>query len=121
MVDWKTQYAKHAAGALSVAAAGGFLLGALSAPDRPRSSDARRVRRDHRDAPPTPTTGFRPGPRQRAAVAFVDTRDQVVEALLNLASVKVIEVIGRFVPGFGDELSRTQGVGSTRGLEGRRT
>lgn len=92
--DWRTHYRNHPRVLLGMALTGGLLIGAMAR--RGRSAG-------HAAAPVTMAR-----PRSRASRQLGDTWLSVSDALLGVASAKVMALVSSVVPGFGEQVSRAQ-------------
>ena len=93
LADWRTHYRKNPKLLLGIALSGGLVLGAMSV--RGQSS--------RNDEEPR-SIGLSPR-RNRASRQFEDTWRLVSDALLGVASAKVIEFVSHVVPGFREQLN----------------
>ena len=104
LADWRTQYRNHAGASLALAFGGGIALGLLArrSGSRPRYSYT-----DRPDVEPSRPVGFHPlkaigeNPKVRQQVGEV--WDEILEALITVASAKAVDMLGSVVPGFRDE------------------
>jgi hypothetical protein len=102
--DWRTHYRNNPKAALGIALAGGLVLGAMA-----RRGQASRL---HEAADIVPRL---PRPQSRFSRQLEDTWLSVTDALLGVATAKVIAAIGSVVPGFNDQVNRAQsGSGSSQ-------
>ncbi len=93
LADWRTHYRNNPAVMLGAALGTGVLLGALS------GGGARPSRRDGREHQE------RSSPRVSAAGQRIEeTWQHISDALLGVASARVMEFIGNIVPGFSEQL-----------------
>lgn len=111
LTDWRAQYRNHAGASLALAFGGGVALGLLA-----RRSNARPAYsyQDHRpEAEPSRPVGFHPlkaigeNPKVRQQVGEV--WDEILEALITIASAKAVDLLGSVVPGFRDEFDARHG------------
>lgn len=102
--DWRAQYRSHAGVSLALAFGGGIALGLLARRSGSRSSFSYP---DRPDAEPARPVGFHPlkaigeNPKVRQQVGEV--WDEILEALITVASAKAVDLLGSVVPGFRDE------------------
>lgn len=102
--DWRTHYRKNPKLLLGIALGAGLVLGAMAR--RGRSS------RTH-DA--IDTSARVPRPQSRTSRQIENTWLSVSDALLGIASAKVMALVGSLVPGFSEQVNHTQpGSGSDR-------
>ena len=95
--DWRTHYRNNPKVALGIAVAGGLVLGAM----------ARRGR--HSSFPDSTEVIARyPRPQSRLSRQIEDTWLTVSDALLGLAAAKVMAVVSSVVPGFSEQVNRSQ-------------
>jgi hypothetical protein len=107
--DWRTHYRNNPKAALGIALAGGFVLGALA-----RRGQAPRL---HDAADLVPRL---PRPQSRLSRQLEDTWLSVSDALLGVATAKVITAIGSVVPGFTEQLNRSpSGSAPSQRISGR--
>ena len=93
LADWRTYYRSNPKLLLGIALGGGLILGALA-------GRARHARRDYASEP----VARLPRSRGRAAAQIEDTWQNISDALLGVASAKVIEFVSNVIPGFSDQL-----------------
>lgn len=104
LTDWRAQYRNHAGASIALAFGGGVALGLLARRSRSRPSY---TYADRPDAEPSRPVGFHPlkaigdNPKVRQQVGEV--WDEILEALITVASVKAVDLLGSVVPGFRDE------------------
>lgn len=100
LADWRTQYRNHAGVSLALAFGGGVALGLLAR----RGSAPRSDRPDLESARPA---GFNPlraiGENPKVKQRVGEVWDEILEALITIASAKAVDVLGSVVPGFRDE------------------
>ena len=95
--DWRTHYRSNPKLALGIALAGGLALGAMARRGRPsRFPDAPEAIARH------------PRPQSRLSRQIEDTWLTVSDALLGVAAAKVMAVVGSVVPGFSEQVNRSQ-------------
>ena len=93
--DWRTHYRNNPTVLLGIALAGGLVLGAMAKRGRPsRFSDA------------ADTIARLPRPQSRLSRQLEDTWLSVSDALLGVATAKVMAVVGSVVPGFNEHVNR---------------
>lgn len=103
LVDWRQQFRKHAGATLAVAATVGAVVGMIT---------ARRRRQRPVFSPVASEPAFRRAtnmvraldPQDRAGRAASELRDGVVDALVGLASAKAVDLLGRVLPGFNEQI-----------------
>jgi len=104
LTDWRSQYRNHAGASIALAFGGGVALGLLARRASPRRSYAYA---DRPDPEPSRPVGFHPlraigeNPKVRQQVGEV--WDEILEALITVASAKAVDLLGSVVPGFRDE------------------
>jgi len=115
LVDWRQQFRKHVGATLAVAATVGVVVGMATAP-----------RRRHQRPLFAPAVAPEPAlrratsvvraidPQDRAGRAVGELRDGVVDALVGLASAKAVELLGRVLPGFNDQVARGRAYSGSR-------
>ena len=97
MTDWRRHYRNHPWQLLGAALATGVVLGIVAGGRGSRSSQSfAAVTQD-------PTA---PRPRNRAINRLEKDWHHISDALMGVASAKVMEFVGNLVPGFRDELHR---------------
>jgi hypothetical protein len=102
LADWRTHYRKNPALLLTVALAGGLVLGAITAGGAPSRDGAHELDAYRRRG-------------NRASRQLSDTLLAIAEAVLGVASAKIIEFVSNSVPGFSDQIAdrqRDSGVGN---------
>jgi hypothetical protein len=101
MTDWRTQYRNHAGVSLALAFGGGVALGLLAR----RGSSVPRF--DRPDLEPARPAGFNPlkaiGENPKVKRQVGEVWDEILEALITIASAKAVDLLGSVVPGFRDE------------------
>ena len=101
LTDWRSQYRNHAGVSIALAFGGGIALGLLA-----RRSGGSVPRYSPPEDPSRPV-GFHPlkaigeNPKVKAQVGEV--WDEILEALITVASAKAVDLLGTVVPGFRDE------------------
>ncbi len=102
--DWRTHYRNNPTVALGIALAGGVMLGAMARRGRPsRFTDSAEA------------IALQPRPQSRLSRHIEDTWLTVSDALLGLATAKVMAVVSSAVPGFSEHVNRSQlGSGSSQ-------
>jgi hypothetical protein len=104
LTDWRTQYRHHAGVSMALAFGGGVALGLLARRSGARSPSSYPDRPDAESSRPV---GFHPlkaigdNPKVRRQVGEV--WDEILEALITVASAKAVDVLGSVVPGFRDQ------------------
>ena len=94
LTDWKHYYRNHPGQVLAVALAGGVVLGIMAGG---KSAPGRRTLASS----PNPAE---PHPRNRALDRLEQDWHHISDALMGVASAKVMEFVGNLVPGFRDQL-----------------
>jgi hypothetical protein len=108
LADWRTYYRSNPKLLLGIALGGGLILGALA-------GRAQHARRDYASEP----VARLPRSRGRAGAQIEETWQSISDALLGVASAKVIEFVSNVIPGFSDQLNRRPiGAGPDRGRAG---
>jgi hypothetical protein len=106
LTDWRTQYRHHAGASIALAFGGGVALGLLARRSGARSASPSPYP-DRPDVEPSRPVGFHPlkaigeNPKVRQQVGEV--WDEILEALITVASAKAVDVLGSVVPGFRDQ------------------
>jgi hypothetical protein len=96
LADWRTHYRRNPTVLLGFALGGGFLLGALARRGRsPR----------HQNVVEAPAATRAQG---RTSRQIEHTLSSVSDALLGVASAKVMAFVGSLVPGFSEQINRPQ-------------
>ena len=101
LADWRVHYARHPEVFLGAAVGVGVLIGVLtSGGSSTTDEDLEQVYpREHVDARPLRE-------RSRKAAQLFDTWGHISDALLGLATAKVVDTIAEFLPGFRDHYDR---------------
>jgi hypothetical protein len=108
LADWRTHYREHSAVFVGAAFVAGAALAFATIP-RARHGANGSFDEAMGHHPMEPRQAPLSASAHRAKRQLADTWDQIADALLRLASAKVIEVVGDFVPGFRDQLSQRDG------------
>ena len=95
--DWRTHYRNNPKVALGIAIAGGLVLGAMARRGRPSSFP---------DS--TEAIARYPRPQSRLSRHIEDTWLTISDALLGVAAAKVMAVVSNAVPGFSEQVNRSQ-------------
>lgn len=126
LTDWRTHYRNHTMIALGVAVGGGMLLGALTAGSR--NGSAPEIAETEDDLPfdlAEPRRRVEPGRLKTLSAAagrsevgqhvkrqVDDVWRLIVDALVGVGTAKAVDLIGRKVPGFRDQLDQRAGKSS---------
>lgn len=97
LANWRTYYRNNPKLLLGIAVGGGVILGALA-------GRARHGRRDYASEIAVSTRP--PRSRSRTGAQIEDTWQNISDALLGVASAKVMEFVSNVIPGFRDQLDR---------------
>jgi hypothetical protein len=100
MTDWKHYYRNHPGQLIGAALATGVVLGIIAG-GRSSSSSSQ----DSHHLTSTPDNGA-PRPRHRALARIESDWQHISDALMGVASAKVMEFVGNLVPGFNDHIKR---------------
>jgi hypothetical protein len=95
--DWRTHYRNNPKVAIGIAVAGGLVLGAMASRGRPSR---------FRHSPGA--IALQPRPQSRLRRQIEDTWLTVSDALLGVAAAKVMAVVSSVVPGFSEQVNRSQ-------------
>jgi hypothetical protein len=111
LADWRTHYRKHSPAFLGAAFGLGVVLGLATISRRQHAPDHGDFDTDlsHDPYPARPasrSTQQGRGTASRALRQVGDTWEQIADALVRTASVKAIEFVGEFVPGFRDNVRK---------------
>ncbi len=112
LTDWRSQYRNHAGVSIALAFGGGIALGLLA---RRASSGARPsyAYADRTDVEPSRSVGFNPikaiGETPKVKQQVGEVWDEILEALITIASAKAVDLLGSVVPGFRDEFDARHG------------
>ena len=108
LTDWRTQYRNHAGVSIALAFGGGIALGLLAR--RSGSSPARYAYQNRADNEPSRSVGFNPikaiGENPKVKQQVGEVWDEILEALITIASAKAVDLLGSVVPGFRDEFDQ---------------
>jgi hypothetical protein len=99
MTDWKHYYSKHPGQLLGAALASGVVLGIIAGGKSSSSSSYRQHAASVAD-------NGAPRPRNRALVRLENDWQHISDALMGVASAKVVEFVGNLIPGFNDQIHR---------------
>jgi hypothetical protein len=119
LTNWRVHYRNHTGAALGLAFGGGLLLGVLMSGDR-RTSGLRSAAEDV--APPRhdpsrlramSTFGNLSPVVQRVISQMDEVWPSIVDALVGVGAAKAVDLIGRYVPGFRDQLDQQNSSRST--------
>ena len=109
MTDWRTHYRNHTLAAVGVAAGAGVVVAMLTA----RSSGSTESPRAPRERSGGAMSAFaRLDPRGRASSRLGGTWDDILDALVGVASSAAIRFVSQHVSGFEEELSNSQALRS---------
>jgi hypothetical protein len=95
LVDWRTHYRNNPALMLTLALGGGLVLGAMT-------GSGGSSRDDSHESDPYRRRG------NRASRQLSDTLLAISEAVLGMASAKVMEFVGNAIPGFSEQIVHRQ-------------
>ncbi len=119
LTDWRVHYRNHTGAALSVTFGVGLLIGMLTSGDR-RGNRRREVVAPYTAAPRDSnrlramSMAARRGPvGQRVKTQIDEVWPSIVDALVGVGAAKALDLIGRYVPGFREQLDQRSGGGST--------
>ena len=98
LTDWRHYYRNHPAALIGAALASGVVLGVIAGGGS--------THRDHFPEAPFPGEPSEPRPRSRAMRRLENDWRHLSDALMGVASAKVMEFVGNLVPGFHDQLRR---------------
>jgi hypothetical protein len=109
LADWRTHYRNNSAGFLGAAFGLGVVLGLATMSRRPHTPDYGDFDTDvsHDPYPARPAARraeHGTGTTANALRQVGETWEQIADALVRTASVKAIEFVGEFVPGFRDNV-----------------
>ena len=99
LTDWRHYYRNHPGQLIAAALAGGVVLGVIAGG---RST----AHRDRFPEAPFPGDLSEPRPRNRAVRRLENDWHHISDALMGVASAKLMEFVGNLVPGFHDQLRR---------------
>ena len=99
LTDWRHYYRNHPAQLIGVALAGGVVLGVIA-------GGGSTAYRDRFPEAPGAGDALAPRPRSRAMSRLHDDWQHISDALMGVASAKLMEFVGNLVPGFHDQLHR---------------
>lgn len=106
LTDWRLQYRNHAGVSIALAFGGGVALGLL-ARRAGSSSRGSYAYANRTDAEPSRSVGFNPikaiGDNPKVKQQVGEVWDEILEALITIASAKAVDLLGSVVPGFRDE------------------
>jgi hypothetical protein len=104
LTDWRVQYRNHAGVSVALAFGGGVALGLLA---RRSGAQPRYSYSDRPDVEPSRPAGFNPlkaiGENPKVKQQVGQVWDEILEALITIASAKAVDLLGSVVPGFRDE------------------
>jgi hypothetical protein len=111
LADWRTHYRNHSPAFLGAAFGIGVVLGLATISSRRHTPEHADFDTDlsHDPYPARPAarnTDHGRGTASRALRQVGDTWEQIADALVRTASVKAIEFVGEFVPGFRDNVRK---------------
>jgi hypothetical protein len=117
MADWRTHYRNHTLAAVGVAAGAGIVVGMLTA----RSSESAESPRALRERSGGAISAFaRLDPRGRASSRLGGTWDDILDALVGVASSAAIRFVSQHVSGFEEEFTNSQSMRSGSPRSGTR-
>jgi len=102
LADWRHYYRNHPGALIGAAVASGVVLGIIAG-GRKSTSSSESFSGHQFDSMPD---GDAPKPRSRALSRLEKDWHHLSDALLGVASAKVMDFVGNLVPGFQDELHR---------------
>jgi len=97
LTDWRRYYRNHPGQLIGVAMAGGVVLGILAGGGSTSRRAGASSQRDRTSRP-----------RSRVMSRLEQDWDHIADALLGVASAKLMECVGELVPGFNDNRRRDQ-------------
>ena len=98
LTDWRHYYRNHPGQLLGAAVASGVVLGIIAG-GKPASSPS------HREFAAVPDHGA-PRPKSRALTRLEQDWTHISDALMGVASAKVMEFVGNLIPGFREQLNQ---------------
>lgn len=122
LTDWRVHYRNHTAVALGMAFGGGVLIGILTASSRNDNGrlyvgdtveDLSPSRREPGRLRTMSAAAQRSAVGQQVKRQVEDVWHSIVDALVGVGAAKAVELIGKHVPGFREELDRRAASGST--------
>jgi len=113
MADWRTHYRNHTVAAVGVAAGAGVVVGLLSAGSPRASGERAESPRESRERGGRAMSALAQlDPRGRASSRIVAAWDDIIDALVGVASSAAIRFVSQHVSGFEEELANTQSMRS---------
>ena len=110
LADWRTHYRNHSPAVLGAAFGLGVVLGLATISRRQHTPDYADFDTDMSHDPYPTRPGRRSAPGTGTAAKALrqvgETWEQIADALVRTASMKAIEFVGEFVPGFRDNVRR---------------
>jgi hypothetical protein len=121
MADWRTHYRNHPLAVIGVAAGAGVVVGMLTAGSTRASSERADSPRDSRERGGRAMSALAQlDPRGRASSRLGDTWDDILSALVGVASSAAIRFVSQHVSGFEEELASSQSMRSGSPRSGTR-
>ena len=109
ITDWRTHHRNHPGVFLGLAFGAGMILGLAAVPRAHRPSANAWPERDTSHDPLRPMGALATsaaGTRAMARRQIAETWEHVADALLRVASLRLVEFVSEFVPGFRDQFDR---------------
>lgn len=109
ITDWRTHHRNHPGVFLGLAFGAGMVLGLVTVPRAHRHSANAWAERDTSHDPLRPMGALSTssaGTRAMARRQVAETWEHVADALLRVASLRLVEFVSELVPGFRDQFDR---------------
>jgi hypothetical protein len=109
MTDWRTHHRNHPGVFLGLAFGAGMVLGLTTVPRARRSTGSAWPERDTSHDPLRPmgaVSANASGTRAMARRQIAETWEHVADALLRVASLRLVDFVSELVPGFRDQFDR---------------